>query len=498
MSSSQHPDRSDRPGHSDRSGRRRPAALVAAVAVALTAATAVATTAGIGGPAAPAAAAEPVRYSVWPDDRVPATPVDPDPLATTLGVVFSTSVAGRVTAIEIYRGAGGAVPEDGTIWSPGGRVLAVADFGEPRATGWLTAELSEPVTLRPGRRYIASYRAPQGRYAAENDGLAQPVVSRALTAWQGVYTRGEGRPDQTYLQSNYFVDVVFEPTTAPSEPPAPSGPPAPAPSEPPAPAPSEPSGSFPDAASTGVPPGTALTAYTGPCTITQPGTVIEARTVGCGLAIRAPGVVIRDSVVLGTVANDENVPGRGFVITDSEVRAGQVAGTGIGARDFVATRVEVTGGNRSIHCWMDCTVRDSYVHGQMRDQSGTYHESGIRVGARSTIVGNTITCDAPDVPPNAGCSAGLTGYGDFAAVRDVLVQGNLFLASTGGTCAYGGSSGGKPYSGQAANIRFLDNVFQRGRTGNCGIWAPVMDFDPDAPGNVWSNNTWEDGTPIRP
>ncbi|MQW74796.1 DUF4082 domain-containing protein [Nocardioides sp. dk4132] len=460
--------------------RRLPLAMVVVcTAVALSGATPPAT--------AGAATAAPSGYSVWPDSLVPQTPVDGDTTRTTLGLEFSAAAAGRVTAIEVYRGPGGAVPQDATLWSPGGRALAVADVADPQGTGWLVAELSEPVTLTPGRRYVASYTAPEGRYAGDNDALSAPVVHDALTAWRGVFTRGEGRPDQTYRQSNYYVDVVFEPTD--ERVPAPGGEPTPSPS---------PGGDFPDAASTGVPVGTALTPYTGPCTITQDGTVIEARTVDCDLLVRASGVVIRNTLINGTVTNDELVPGNDFTITDSEVRAGDYTGTGIGTRDFVATRVEVTGGNRSINCWLDCEVRSSFVHGQMSDETGVSHESGIRMGAGNTIVGNTITCDAPYIPPDAGCSAGLTGYGDFAAVRDVLVQGNLFLASTGGTCAYGGSSAGKPFSLLARDIRFIDNVFQRGETGNCGVWAPVMDFDAAAPGNVWSGNTWEDGTPVTP
>jgi hypothetical protein len=120
------------------------------------------------------------------------------------------------------------------------------------------------------------------------------------------------------------------------------------------------------------------------------------------------------------------------------------------------------------------------------------------MGSGSTLIHNSILCNAPNFPPEAGCSADLTGYGDFAPVQDNLIQGNLFRASTGGTCAYGGSSGGKPYSDDANNIRFIDNVFERGRGRKCGYWAPIMDFDRSAPGNVWSGNTWDDGTVVTP
>jgi hypothetical protein len=63
------------------------------------------------------------------------------------------------------------------------------------------------------------------------------------------------------------------------------------------------------------------------------------------------------------------------------------------------------------------------------------------MGDGSTIRHNSLVCDAPDVPPDAGCSADLTGYGDFAPIRNNTIDKNFFLATTGGTCAYGGPSG---------------------------------------------------------
>ena len=143
-------------------------------------------------------------------------------------------------------------------------------------------------------------------------------------------------------------------------------------------------------------------------------------------------MVIRSSVVNGSVANAEDSQGLGFTIEDSEVRVGDRPGTGIGAVDFTAQRVEVTGGNRSLYCLRGCTIRDSWLHGQFTDESGVAHESGIRMGSDTTIVHNSIGCDAPMVPPDAGCSAGLTGYGDLGVIQRNLIQDNLFLTTSGG------------------------------------------------------------------
>jgi hypothetical protein len=258
---------------------------------------------------------------------------------------------------------------------------------------------------------------------------------------------------------------------------------------------------FPDAGNTGAPRRARLSAYRGPCTITHPNTEIDHKLVRCDLDIRAAGVTVRRSFVEGTISSGSEARRRhSFTLVGSTLDVsprGTRLLTGVGDVHFKVIRSEIRGGNRGINCWYDCVVRSSWIHGQDTDRTGSTHESGVRMGQRGVIRGNSIGCDAPDVPPDAGCSAGLTGYGDFGPVRHNLVAGNLFLASTGGTCAYGGSSAGKPYSGAARDIRFLDNVFQRGRSGNCGYWAPILDFDRRAPGNEWRGNTWTTGQRVR-
>jgi hypothetical protein len=287
------------------------------------------------------------------------------------------------------------------------------------------------------------------------------------------------------------------PTTPPGTPPV-TNPPGTSPPGTAPPVTTPPPGGFPSAATTGVPAGTVLSAYSGPCTITVSGTVIDAKRINCSLDIRAANVVVTRSIITGTIGTGDNSTGYSFRIADSEVNVGNREGTGIGAVNFVATRVHVTGGNRSVNCYNSCTVEQSYVHGQFRDDTGRVHESGIRMGQNSVIRGNTIVCDAPNVPPDAGCSAGLTGYGDFAPVRNNLIEGNFFAATTGGYCAYGGSSGGKPYSSQTRDIVFRNNVFERGPGGKCGYYGPITSFNSGLPGNVWSNNTWSNGGTVPP
>jgi hypothetical protein len=263
--------------------------------------------------------------------------------------------------------------------------------------------------------------------------------------------------------------------------------------------------SFPSVETTGVPTGITLSEYTGNCLIQKDNFVIDAKIVNCNLRIFAHDVTITRSQINGSVYADAEAGEGSFTISDSWVNNANVDGTGIGDSDFTAIRVHVTGGSRSINCYRDCTVQDSYVHGQYTDLSGRAHESGIRMGSNSVLRGNTIGCTAPAVAPDAGCSAAITGYGDFAIVQKNSIDGNLILAGSGGYCAYGGSTAGKPYSAGVNNIKFTNNVWQRGtdmgaggRGYVCGYWGPITSFDSNAPGNVWNNNLYDDGKPVPP
>jgi hypothetical protein len=259
--------------------------------------------------------------------------------------------------------------------------------------------------------------------------------------------------------------------------------------------------SFPNAATTGVPTGTSLTPYTGPCSIQTNNVVIDSKTINCDLRILAQGVTIKNSILNGTIYSDPDYFNGSFTLTDSEVRMPQSTGTGIGDVNFVVNRVEVTGGSRSINCAANCTVTNSYLHGQYTDKRGIDHESAIRMGSGSVIRNNHITCDSTPVPPDAGCSAALTGYGDFAIVQKNTIDNNLIDGGPFGSmgyCAYGGSTTGKPYSAGVNNIKFTNNIFMRGPSGKCGIWGPITSFDSRAPGNVWTNNLWNDGAVVPP
>jgi hypothetical protein len=477
----------------------------------------------------PAASAAPAPTGIFADTLAPTVAVDTDRDPVELGVKFRPQSSGRLTALQYYQGPGARGVTDATLWSASGTVLARVSFAETTKVGWRTVPLAKPVGLTAGRTYVVSYHAPRGGYPTiERDLLSGKTLNGfELPARAGVYTYGSAIafPTSTYAGTNYLVDVVFEPATTtptatatasptPTPTPTPTATvtrPTPTSTSTPTPAPTSSGGfvvlgrSFPNSGTTGVPQGTTLTTYTGPCTIQTNNVVIDAKIINCNLRILAQGITITRSIINGNIYSDPDYFNGSFTLTDSEVRMPPTSMTGIGDANFVVTRVEVTGGSRSINCYLNCSVQNSYVHGQYTDLRGIDHESGIRMGSGSVLRNNTIGCTAETVPPDAGCSAAITGYGDFAIVQKNSIDGNLILAGSGGYCAYGGSTAGKPYSAGVNNIKFTNNVWQRGtdmgaggRGYVCGYWGPITSFDSNAPGNVWNNNLYDDGKPVPP
>jgi hypothetical protein len=182
---------------------------------------------------------------------------------------------------------------------------------------------------------------------------------------------------------------------------------------------------------------------------------------------------------------------------------------GVTGSNFTILRTEIVNSNRAAYCESPgpCLIQDSYFHGTnlWPDASNLAHASSTRVEQNTTLRHNTLSCDYTGPFPNGdiGCSADITGYPDFAPIKNNTIDRNLLMANNVGIgfCAYGGGTQNKPYSGDptnATNIVFTNNVFQRGANGKCGAYGPVVDFVSGRTGNVWTNNAWDNGSVVNP
>ena len=290
-------------------------------------------------------------------------------------------------------------------------------------------------------------------------------------------------------------------------------------------------GCFPGVSNTGPnAPASSMSTYTGSCSITKPDVVIESKVVNCrtiNVGSGASGFVLKNSYLNGGIIQSGGAAK--FTVRDSFIDSGvqypacsdgscpagkyacgdtgnATTDCGVTGSNFTIIRTEIINSNRAAYCESDCLIQDSYFHGTnlWPDRSNEAHASSVREEQGLTLRHNSLHCSytGPFVNDEIGCSADLTGYPDFAPIKNNTVDGNLFVASSGSAyCSYGGATSGKPYSGDpsnATNQKFTNNVWQRGTNKKCGTYGPVTSFDKSRSGNVWSGNVWDDGKPVAP
>jgi hypothetical protein len=143
-----------------------------------------------------------------------------DSNSVEVGVRFSSSVNGSIQGIRFYKGANNTGTHVGSLWTNSGQLLAQATFTNETATGWQQVQFATPVQITAGTVYVASYHAPAGNYSSDHDYFTTAYSSPPLQALQdgvsgsnGVYLYGAGFPTNTYLSTNYWVDVIFSPSS---------------------------------------------------------------------------------------------------------------------------------------------------------------------------------------------------------------------------------------------------------------------------------------------
>jgi hypothetical protein len=152
--------------------------------------------------------------TVWPD-VAPSTASDPsDSSPNNIGVQFKASENGTITGIRFYKEPDDTGTHTGTLWTASGTQLATGTFTSEPTQGWAELDFSTPVSITAGTTYVASYQTQTGHYAITLNGLSSPVTNGPLTAVNGVYAYGSGLifPTNTYSNSNFWVDVIFQPS----------------------------------------------------------------------------------------------------------------------------------------------------------------------------------------------------------------------------------------------------------------------------------------------
>jgi hypothetical protein len=167
--------------------------------------------------------------TLFPSSVSPKVVVANDALPVELGVRFYPKENGKITAIRFYRGTQGTGSFRVRLYDTNGAILGQANTfeGLPAALpGWASIAFSTPIVVEAGKIYVAAYYAEAGAYAYDNlyfleSGRYTPFLAAppegdlpdggATTVYK--YSPGGGFPTDTYLATNYWVDVSFTPDT---------------------------------------------------------------------------------------------------------------------------------------------------------------------------------------------------------------------------------------------------------------------------------------------
>ena len=214
-----------------------------------------------------------------------------------------------------------------------------------------------------------------------------------------------------------------------------------------------------------------MATYTGSCTINTANVVIDSKVVNCRTLVVASGgggLVLKNSYLNGGIVQSGGAAA--FTVQDSFIDSGTqypacsngscpagkyacgdtqnpTADCGVTGSNFTILRTEIINSNRAAYCDSNCLIQDSYFHGTnlWPDASNLAHASSVREEQGLTLRHNSLHCSytGPFVNGEIGCSADLSGYADFAPIKNNTVDGNLFVASPGsGYCVYGGATPG--------------------------------------------------------
>ena len=460
--------------------------------------------------------------SIWADHVTPREGADPEVARVELGTEFRTSVPGEVRAIRYYSFPTSIGPSRGTLWDRDGHKLASVSFAETKGEGWRSAELDEPVQLRPNVTYVVSYTSG-GRYAGDRNYFGRGKAKRSgpLTATAGVYKYGGGFPNHVWRGSSYYADVEFfaadgdastptptssvtpsgTPTETPTATPTPSRtpsatptqsktpsstpmptptrttqPPSPSPSpttpspDPTTPAPS--TSGWPSSANTGVPSGVSLT-NSGGMSITKDGTVVDAKNISGTVYVEADNVTIKRSKIAGygfavvQVANGS----KNVVITDCDIDGkGSSAGSMGVIGPATVLRSDIRGVENGVTPSSGSVVQDNYIHDLAAP--GSPHYDGLQMdGGLSNIVVRHNTVDLSE----HGQTSAVMIDNYFGSISNITVDNNRLLG--GGYTVY---ADGRFNSNKITGVSFTNNRLGKGGYG----YALISPFPVTWSGNV--------------
>ena len=127
-------------------------------------------------------------------------------------------MAGSITGIRFYKGAGNGGTHVGHLWTLSGTLLATATFTGETASGWQQVSFASPVAIQRQHHLRRLVLRPSGplrrrlgllRDRGRRQRTAARTGQRGERGGRGVRDAGGTFPTGSYQSTNYWVDVVF-------------------------------------------------------------------------------------------------------------------------------------------------------------------------------------------------------------------------------------------------------------------------------------------------
>lgn len=153
-----------------------------------------------------------VPYSIF-TDQIPLDADVTDSVPYELGLKFQSTVSGLVLGVRHYKSALETGVHTGRLWAADGTLLASVNFENESESGWQSQFLLTPLPVNANTTYVVSVNSNL-YYPITINSFDNPLVNKNLVAVadnnNGFYNLTPGLfPNTSYLNSNYFRDIIF-------------------------------------------------------------------------------------------------------------------------------------------------------------------------------------------------------------------------------------------------------------------------------------------------
>ncbi len=246
---------------------------------------------------------------------------------------------------------------------------------------------------------------------------------------------------------------------------------------------------FPDESTTGVPAGVELTPYTGPSTITVPGTVIDGKLITKPLVIAASAhdVTIKNSRIAARgywlVLNDAGAKNLQIIDTEMDGLGDESGDAAIAGENYTLVRVNIHGTVDGLKLGDNVAVQDSYIHDLVLTADS--HNDGMQsLGSDDVLLRhNTV------IMPEGSTSAILLSTGSADSMRRIVIDNNLL--GGGAYTVYGGYEAGVDDLSKISDIVIVNNHITTAVFPNGGAYGPLASVS--LPAVTLRDNVWHDG-----